>query len=125
MASRVSGFGTVGSDGSLAAVAPRPGGELLTETEAGAVTGARPLRGAHAGPPLLSTLPATPAEHRLALGKIVVSAVVFAAPAAFAKTPLAPLPAFLPAYQSALVLNDLVTVVLLLGQFSILRSRAL
>lgn len=42
-----------------------------------------------------------------------------------AQLPLAPVPAFLPAYQSALVVNDVITAVLLFGQFAILRSRAL
>src|SRR2546425_11728469 len=39
--------------------------------------------------------------------------------------PLAQLWAFIPIYESALVINDLITAVLLFGQFSFLRSRAL
>ena len=55
----------------------------------------------------------------------LVSFVVFLGLAPFAKVPLQQVPAFLPIYQSALVVCDLITAVLLLGQFSILRSRAL
>ena len=73
----------------------------------------------------LSTSPISAAQWRLALGVILVSALVFAAAAPFATLPLPPLPAFLPIYQSALVINDLITAVLLFGQFGILRSRAL
>jgi two-component system, sensor histidine kinase and response regulator len=38
---------------------------------------------------------------------------------------LPPVFAFIPIYESALVINDLITAVLLLGQFTILRSRSL
>jgi signal transduction histidine kinase/ActR/RegA family two-component response regulator len=73
----------------------------------------------------LSTLPAGPAERRLALTVVLVSAVVFLATVPFAKTRLAPVWAFIPIYEAALVVNDLITAVLLFGQFAILRSRAL
>src|SRR5262245_49949622 len=73
----------------------------------------------------LSTLPAGSGERRLALAALAVSALIFAAAAPFAKTPLAPYPAFLPLYQSALVVCDLVTALLLFGQFTIVRSRGL
>ena len=43
----------------------------------------------------------------------------------FAKVQLPKLDAFIPIYESALIINDLVTAVLLFGQFSILRSRAM
>src|SRR5437762_8942268 len=39
--------------------------------------------------------------------------------------PLAQISAFIPIYESALVINDLITAVLLFGQFSFLRSRSL
>src|SRR5256886_14274823 len=39
--------------------------------------------------------------------------------------PLAQISAFIPIYESALVINDLITAGLLFGQFSFLRSRAL
>ena len=73
----------------------------------------------------LSTLPAEPAVRRLALAVAVASGVIFLAAAPFAKQALAPIPAFLPLYQSALVINDLITAVLLFGQFRILRLPAL
>lgn len=76
-------------------------------------------------PVFLSTLPAGRAERRLALAVVLVSAAAFILAVPIAKVPLAPVWAFIPVYQSALVVNDLITAVLLLGQFAILRSRAL
>src|ERR1041385_8172673 len=73
----------------------------------------------------LSTLPAGRGERRLALAALLASAAVFLAAAPFAKLPLAQIGAFIPIYESALVINDLNTAVLLFGQFGILRSRAL
>ena len=64
-------------------------------------------------------------ERRTALAVVVASCVIFAATAPFARHPLTPVPAFLPAYQFALVICDLITAVLVFGQFRILRSRAL
>jgi len=76
-------------------------------------------------PIFLSTLPAGRRERRAAVAIVAVSAAIFAAIAPFAKTPLAPVWAFIPAYESALAVNDLITAVLLFGQFGFLRSRAL
>jgi signal transduction histidine kinase len=73
----------------------------------------------------LSTVPAGRGERRLALAVVVVSAVLFVIAAPFAKVRLSPVWPFIPVYQSALVVNDLITAVLLFGQFAILRSRAL
>src|SRR5258705_2861963 len=73
----------------------------------------------------LSTLPAGRADRRLALAVAIAGTVIFPAAAPFAKLPLAQIPAFMPLYQSALVVNDLITAVLLYGQFRIMRSRAL
>ena len=73
----------------------------------------------------LATLPADRGERRLATAVVLVSAAIFVAVVPFAKQPLAQVPAFLPIYQSALVVCDLITAILLFGQFSILRSRAL
>jgi signal transduction histidine kinase len=73
----------------------------------------------------LSTLPAGRGERRLALAAVLVSVAVFLAAVPFAKVPLAQIWAFIPIYESALVINDLITAVLLFGQFGILRSRAL
>jgi signal transduction histidine kinase/ActR/RegA family two-component response regulator len=54
-----------------------------------------------------------------------VSAGVFVVAAPFAKVPLGQVWPFIPIYQSALVVNDVITAVLLLAQFGFLRSRAL
>jgi signal transduction histidine kinase len=70
-------------------------------------------------------MPPQGGHRRAALAVVVLSILVFAGAAPFAKLPLAPLPAFLPIYQSALVINDLITAMLLLGQFVFLRSRGL
>jgi len=73
----------------------------------------------------LSTLPATPGERRLALVALSVSAAIFLALVPFAKQPIGQVWAFIPIYQSAFVVNDLITAVLLFGQFSFLKSRAM
>ena len=78
-----------------------------------------------AGVVFLSTMPAGRGDRRLALAAVLVSVAVFFAAAPFAKVQLPEVWAFLPAYQSALTLNDTITAVLLFGQFSILRSRAM
>ncbi|MEK7438263.1 MAG: sensor histidine kinase, partial [Pseudomonadota bacterium] len=73
----------------------------------------------------LSTLPAGRRERQLALAFALVSLGIFLAAAPFATMQLAPVPAFIPILETALVINDLITAVLLFGQFNILRSRAL
>ena len=73
----------------------------------------------------LSTLPATGRDRRAALVVVSISAILFAIAVPFAGMPLAPIPAFVASYQSALAVNDLITAVLLYSQFAILRSRAL
>jgi signal transduction histidine kinase len=74
---------------------------------------------------LLSTMPAANREQRLALAVIVVLTVAFALTAPFASVQLAPVEAFIPAYEAALLVNDLITAVLLFAQFTVVRSRAL
>jgi signal transduction histidine kinase len=76
-------------------------------------------------PSLLSTAVAQPGQRRAANVVVIASALVFIAALPFAKQPLMPVWAFIPAYQSALALNDLITAALLFGQFAILRSRGL
>ena len=73
----------------------------------------------------LSTLPAGPRDRWLASVTVGVSAAIFLAALPFAKVPLTPIGAFIPTYQSALVINDLITAGLLFGQFNILQSRGL
>ncbi len=67
----------------------------------------------------LSTLPAKAHERRMALGLAIISVIVFLALAPFAKLSLPKIPPFIPIYEAALVINDLITAVLLFGQFSI------
>lgn len=73
----------------------------------------------------LSLMPADRTDRRLAFGVAAASLAIFAAIAPFAKIPLARIDAFIPIYQSGVLINDLITAVLLYGQFSIVRSRAL
>src|ERR1700687_1484897 len=73
----------------------------------------------------LSTNLAGRREVRIALAAMLVSGSVFHTAAPFAKTPLAHVSVFVPIYVSAFVICDLITAVLLFGQFSFLRSRAL
>jgi PAS domain S-box-containing protein len=73
----------------------------------------------------LSTLPATSRDRTAAVAVVGVSSVLFACAVPFAGVPLAPVPAFVASYQSALAINDLITAVLLFSQFGVLRSRAL
>ena len=74
---------------------------------------------------ILSLLPAGPGHRRLALAVSLVSLAFFVAAAPFAKVPLAQVPAFLPFYQSALLMIDAITALLLFGQARVTGSRAL
>jgi diguanylate cyclase (GGDEF)-like protein len=73
----------------------------------------------------LSTMPAGRAQRRLALAVVSVATVLFLASAPFAKVQLERVDAFIPVYETALVIFDLITAILLFGQFAFLRSRAL
>ncbi|MBR0952723.1 PAS domain S-box protein [Bradyrhizobium canariense] len=73
----------------------------------------------------LSTWPATPTDRTTALTIVGVSSILFAVAVPFAGIPLLPVPAFVASYQSALAVADIVTAVLLLSQFAVLRTRAL
>jgi PAS domain S-box-containing protein len=73
----------------------------------------------------LSTLPASQRDRIAALAVVGLSAVLFACAVPFSGTPLAPVPAFVASYQSALAVTDLITAVLIFSQFGVLRSRAL
>ena len=63
-------------------------------------------------------------EIGLALAAVSVSAVLFVAALPFASMPLGRIDAFIPSYESALTVCDLITAVLLFGQFVVLRSTA-
>lgn len=73
----------------------------------------------------LSTTPARPKDWRLAAWVIGLSALLFICVVPFVRTPLAKLPAFVSSYESALLINDLITATLLFGKFTRLRSSAL
>ena len=75
-------------------------------------------------PKLLSSLPADARNWRLAIGVGVISLAVFILLAPYASTPVGRLDAFIPAYQSALILTDLATAALLFGKWNVSRSRA-
>ncbi len=76
-------------------------------------------------PGLLLSLSPGRRTYRMARAVALVSLLVFLSMVPFAKVQLAQLPSFVPTYQSALILNDLITAVLLFGQFVITRSRAM
>jgi signal transduction histidine kinase len=73
----------------------------------------------------LSSVSARSEDRRRAFLVVLLSVLVFAAAVPFARTPLFPVPAFIPVYQSALVINDAITAVLLFAQLTFVRSRAL
>jgi signal transduction histidine kinase len=64
-------------------------------------------------------------QRRLALAIVVALAVAFLATAPFAAVPLLRSDAFIPAYESALVVEDVITAALLYAQFAILRLPSL
>ena len=76
---------------------------------------------------LLSSLSPGPAQKRLALAIVLGIFIVFAALTADIFADVQPLrvDAFIPAYATAMFVNDSITATLLFAQFSILRSRAL
>jgi signal transduction histidine kinase/CheY-like chemotaxis protein len=74
---------------------------------------------------LPSGLPAGAGERRFALTVALMSFAIFVAAVPFAKMPLVQVWAFIPVYEAALVVTDLVTAVLLFGQYSFSRSRGL
>jgi signal transduction histidine kinase/ActR/RegA family two-component response regulator len=78
------------------------------------------------GPRVLpSGLPAGPRERALVSTVVLLSAAIFLALVPFAKTPLFQVWAFIPLYEGSLVITDLITAVLLYGQFNFSRSRGL
>lgn len=73
----------------------------------------------------LSCMPSTPRDRRIAFAVVLASALIFAAAAPFAKQPLGQIWSFIPIYESALCISDLITAAILFGQFQLLHSRAL
>ncbi|NRF71874.1 response regulator [Aquincola sp. S2] len=74
---------------------------------------------------VLSSDAVTDTMRRRALAVVLGSALLFAALLPFAKQPLKPFAGFIPVYESALIVSDLITAMLLAGQFRVDRSRAL
>src|SRR5215813_13872316 len=74
---------------------------------------------------LLSTVAAESRDKRLALAVVVASAVLCVAAVPFVRVPLPKVSGFIPAYEAALAINDVITAVLLFGQVTQSRSRAL
>jgi signal transduction histidine kinase len=73
----------------------------------------------------VATRPAAEADRKLAFATVAVSALIFLGAIPFAKQPLTPVWGFIPSYQAALVVCDLVTAALLFGQARFSRSAAL
>jgi diguanylate cyclase (GGDEF)-like protein len=74
---------------------------------------------------ILSNAPAGRSDRLFACTVIAVSGAIFLLLGPLAKWPLGQVPAFIPIYQSALVINDVITVVFLLGQRHFSRSNDL
>ena len=77
------------------------------------------------GPVFLFDSRASPRDWRLAATVVAFSVLVFIAAAPFARHLLPAVFAFIPIYETTLIINDLITTLLLLSQFVILRARAL
>jgi len=75
--------------------------------------------------PFLATAKPTVVDRKRSLFAIVASLVLLAAIAPFATVPLPRFEAFIPSYESALTIVDLLTAVLLFSQFTILRRWSL
>ena len=77
------------------------------------------------GPAFLLGKPAGPLPRRRAGIVVLVLTLAFLALLPFAQHRLPPVPAFIPVYESALVLIHVITAMLLIGQARILRSPSL
>jgi signal transduction histidine kinase len=73
----------------------------------------------------VATLPPTPRQRRWAFAAVVVTLAAYAAVLPFSSTPLPRIDGFIPAAMAIVFVTDLVTAVLLFGQFSATGSRAL
>ena len=73
----------------------------------------------------MATLPPTPRHRRLAFAVVVVTLAAYGAVAPFSGTPLPRIDSFIPTVMAIVFVTDLVTAVLLFGQFSATGSRAL
>ena len=74
--------------------------------------------------PILPIVRATPREQRWAFGIVVILVLALAAAIPFTRMPLARITAFIPSYEAAMAICDLVTAVLLFGRVTRRRSAA-
>jgi signal transduction histidine kinase len=74
---------------------------------------------------LLATLPPSRRQTRLAIDVVVALLLAFLLTIPFTNIQLARVDAFIPAFETAIIFNDLLTAALLFAQFSIMRWRAL
>ncbi len=79
---------------------------------------------AHERPLFISTALANPRERRLALTVILLSLAIFIGTVPFARMQLSEVPAFIPIYESSLIISDLITAILLFAQYHMLRTRS-
>jgi len=75
--------------------------------------------------PFLSNTPARPWDRRLGIAIVLLSLAAFAVAVPYSHVAWPSVPAFIPAYEAALILNDLITAVLLISQFRQLRALSL
>jgi PAS domain S-box-containing protein len=75
-------------------------------------------------PLFISTALANRRERRLALAVVLVSLIIFVGTVPFARLQLPQVPAFIPIYESSLIISDLITAILLFAQYHMLRTRS-
>jgi len=85
--------------------------------------GLRPKRLATENP-TLPLVPASPHELQWAFAVVIISALAVTVAVPFARVPLLKVVAFIPSYESAMAVCDLITAVLLFGRVTRRRSRA-
>ncbi len=83
------------------------------------------IRGPVKQPAFPSTVRAKRGERRLALVVVILSLLLFLLCVPFARLQLPAVWAFIPIYETALAITDLITAGLIFSQFNILRSRSL
>lgn len=75
-------------------------------------------------PLFISTALANRRERRLALAVVLISLAIFIGTVPFARVQLPQVPAFIPIYESSLIISDLITAILLFAQYHMLRTRS-
>jgi len=78
-----------------------------------------------ARPLIISATPPEQGDYRFPVTVVGLSFLTFLAAIPFARAQLPQVSAFMPIYQSSLIVNDLITAVLLFTQFTMYRSRAM